>query len=83
MLAEAHVQIAQHDNALVVPPSAVVRGEQGASVYVVQDEVATRTRVRTGLEQTDGVEILDGVREGQIVLTSSVYGLGEKAKLAK
>ena len=36
-----------------------------------------------GIEKTDGIEILSGVTEGQTVLTSAVYGLGEKAKLAK
>ena len=41
------------------------------------------TDVTVGLEQPDAVEILSGLTEGQTVLTSSVYGLGEKAKLAK
>jgi hypothetical protein len=29
------------------------------------------------------VEILEGVAEGQKVLTSNIHGLGDKAKLAK
>jgi len=49
----------------------------------VNADMAERTGVTTGLEKTDAVEILTGVTEGQVVLTSSVYGLGEKAKLAK
>lgn len=83
MFAEAHLQLGEHANALVVPPAAVVRGEKGASVYVVDGDTAVRTAVRTGLEQTDAIEILEGLRDGQVVLTSSVYGLGEKAKLAR
>jgi len=38
--------------------------------------------VKVGLEKPDAFEILSGVQEGQTILVSSVYGLGEKAKLA-
>jgi membrane fusion protein, multidrug efflux system len=82
MFAEAHVRLAQHANALVVPPSAIVRDQEGAVVYVLSGDIAQRTPVKIGLEKSDAVEILSGVKEGQTVLTSSVYGLGEKAKVA-
>jgi RND family efflux transporter MFP subunit len=83
VFAEARLQLAEHANALVVPPSAIVRNEEGAAVYVVQGDIAQRTPVKVGLEQPGAVEILEGVTEGQTVLTSSVYGLGDKARLAK
>jgi RND family efflux transporter MFP subunit len=83
MFAEAHVALEEHRDALVVPPPAVVRLDEGAVVYVVTGDTAQRTAVKVGLEKPDAVEILDGLKEGQTVLTSSVYGLGEKAKLAK
>ncbi len=82
MFAEAHVTLEQRD-ALVVPPSALVRTPDAAYVYVVSGDLAQRTEVKVGLEKPDGVEIVSGVKAGQPVLTSSVYGLGEKAKLAK
>ena len=83
MFAQARVQLDQHANALVVPPPALVRDQRGTAVYVVSGDTAERTPVTVGLEQPDAVEILSGVEDGQTVLTSSVYGLGEKAKLAK
>ena len=83
MFAEAHVALAEHKDALVVPPPAVVRIDEGAVVYVVTGDMAQRTTVKVGLEKPDAVEILEGLKEGQTVLTSSVYGLGEKAKLAR
>jgi membrane fusion protein (multidrug efflux system) len=81
MFAEARLQIEEHADALVVPPSAVVKTDAGAAVYIVSEGSATRTLVTVGLQQPDGVEILSGVEAGQRVLTSAVYGLGEKAKL--
>ena len=82
MFAEARLQLAEHPNVLVVPPPALVKNEDGAFVYVVTGNVAQRTPVMIGLETSSGVEVRSGVSEGQTVLTSSVYGLGEKATLA-
>jgi membrane fusion protein (multidrug efflux system) len=83
MFAEARIAIAEHPNALVVPPTALVRDPRGAAVYVVSGDIAQRTAVKVGLEKADGVEILSGLTAGQMVLTSSVYGLGEKARVVK
>jgi membrane fusion protein (multidrug efflux system) len=82
MFAEARIELGRHDG-LAVPPGAVVRNTEGAAVYVVSADMAQRTPVKVGLETPDAVEIVEGVTEGQTVLTSSVHGLGEKAKLAK
>jgi RND family efflux transporter MFP subunit len=82
MFAEAHIALETHRDALVVPPPAVVRTGDGAAVYVVSGDTAQRTAVKAGLEKPDAVEILSGLEDGQTVLVSSVYGLGEKAKIA-
>jgi HlyD family secretion protein len=82
MFAEARLQLAEHPNVLVVPPAALVKNDDGTFVYVVNGNTAQRTPVMIGLETASGVEITSGVTEGQMVLTSSVYGLGEKATLA-
>ena len=82
LFAEARVQTVQHVNALVVPPSALVRDDSGPAVYVVTADTAQRTPVTVGIEKGDAIEIVSGVQDGQTVLTSSVHGLGEKAKLA-
>jgi len=83
MFAEGRIPIQERRGVLVVPPSAVSKTDEGPFVYVVSGEVASRTPVKLGLETTDGVELLSGVKEGQKVLTSSVHGLGERARLAK
>ena len=84
MFAETRLRLSSHAGALVVPPSAVVRGQDGsAAVYVVSSDLAQRTAVQVGIEKPDETEILSGVQEGQTVLSSAVYGLGDKARLAK
>jgi RND family efflux transporter MFP subunit len=82
MFVQAQVGLSVHRDVLTVPPSAVSKGEHAAAVYVVAGDTATRTEVRLGIETTAAVEVLDGVKEGQRILTSSVHGLGERARLA-
>jgi membrane fusion protein (multidrug efflux system) len=83
MFGEGRLELAEHRNVLVVPPSAVVKRDAAAFVYVVTGDTAERRPVKIGLEQADAVEVLSGLTAGQTVLTSAVYGLGEKAKLAR
>jgi RND family efflux transporter MFP subunit len=83
MFAQVHVGLSERKQVLTVPPTAVAKSDEGAAVYVVAGDVATRTKVKLGLETTDAVEILDGVKDGQKVLTSAVHGLGERARLAQ
>jgi len=83
MFAQVHVGLSERKGVLTVPPSAVAKGEAGTAVYVVAGNLATRTTVTLGLETSDAVEILDGVTEGQKILTSAVHGLGERARLAQ
>jgi len=82
MFVQAQVGLSVHKGALTVPPSAVSKGEEDAVVYVVTGETATRTKVKLGIETGAAVEVLDGVKEGQKILTSAIHGLGERARLA-
>lgn len=82
LFAEAHVRLAEHAAALVVPTTALVRDDSGAAVYVVNGTTATRTTVTTGLEQEGRTEVLTGVTEGQRILVSGVHGLGPAVTLA-
>jgi membrane fusion protein (multidrug efflux system) len=84
MFAQATVRLEQHDNAIVVPAAALVRDDQGAAaVYVLDGDTARRTPVTTGIEERDRVEIVQGLRDGQTILTSGVHGLGDAVKIAK
>jgi len=82
MFVQAQVGLSERKGALTVPPSAVSKGEDEAAVYVVAGDTAARTKVTLGLETSSAIEVLDGVKEGQKILTSAVHGLGERARLA-
>jgi RND family efflux transporter MFP subunit len=82
MFAQVHIALGEKKGVLTVPPSAISKSEGVAAVYVVDKDVATRTKVTLGLETADAVEIVSGLKEGQTILTSAVHGLGEQARLA-
>jgi len=82
MFLSAQVPIETHAGALVVPPQAVYRDEEGQPhVYRVEGENATAVPVQVGIESRDRVELLSGVQAGETVILSGGYGLGEKAKV--
>ncbi len=83
LFAQARIPADQHNDALVVPASAVTRDTEGPAVYVLNGDTAERTAVKLGIETPEAVEILSGVTEGQVVLTTNVHGLGDKVKVAK
>ena len=82
MFAELRVALRTRPGALSVPVSALVRGEDGPAVYAVAGDLATRTPIKVGLETPEAVEVLSGLKQGQVVLVSSVHGLRATARLA-
>jgi RND family efflux transporter MFP subunit len=82
MFARVSIALSEKKGVLTVPPSAVSKGEAENVVYVVDKDMAVRTKVTLGLETPEAVEILSGLKEGQKILTSAIHGLGERARLA-
>jgi multidrug efflux pump subunit AcrA (membrane-fusion protein) len=76
MSATASVVTARRDAALVVPRSAVKAGATFLLVVDATDRVHKQP-VKLGLQSEDGVEILDGLKEGQLVITSNLNDLRE------
>lgn len=69
-------------NALVVPASAVVTGQQGQYVYVVSDSLTAQQRP-VSVERTAGslMVIASGLREGERVVTDGQSRLTPNAKV--
>jgi multidrug efflux pump subunit AcrA (membrane-fusion protein) len=63
-----------------VPRSAVAYGTAGTSLQVVQDRIVESRNVRVGLSSDKDAEIMDGVKEGDLVVAHAGTSLrdGEK-----
>jgi Cu(I)/Ag(I) efflux system membrane fusion protein len=70
MLGEGRIQVVL-PNVLAVPKSAVVYPGASAWVYVEQDAGSYQRRpIRLGQEADDGWEVLSGLKEGELVVTT-------------
>ncbi len=82
MFLSASIPLETHSNALVVPPQAIYRDEQGQPhIFSIEGDNATAVPVKLGIENADKVELLSGGKEGETVILAGGYGLGDKAKI--
>ncbi len=59
-------------------PQAAVRGDEGAAyVMVLEGDRVRKVEVGTGMLGDDGIEITDGLNDGQLVVTKGNFGLAD------
>jgi RND family efflux transporter MFP subunit len=89
MYAEVTVKLAERPNALGVPTAAIrtIAGGKQEVAVVDSSGVIEIRKVRTGLESDVAVEIVDGVKEGELVVVGShsqmIPGSKVKAKIER
>lgn len=82
MTLSVEVETGRREQALALPLAAL-RQAQGdtASVLVAVDGVAQERRLRLGLRTLAAVEVLDGLRAGDAVLTSTALKAGQRVSV--
>ena len=74
-------------NAIIIPYDAVYYETEGSYVYTVKDGHAVKTYVTTGIFDDERIEIVDGITEEDIIITSwsprLIDGAQVDAKVAK
>ena len=71
------------ENALKVPASAILTGEDGSKSLMVigADGAAHKKAVQLGIQDSDDVQIVSGLTTGDMVITTGSYGLDEGTKV--
>jgi RND family efflux transporter MFP subunit len=77
MYARVKLTVERRPDALTVPRSAVVDTEGKRGVFVIQDNAAHFLEVQSGLSDGTRIEIVDGLKEGQQVITTGALALRE------
>ena len=85
MYARVRLTVDRRPDALTVPRNAVVDLEGKRGVFFVEDQIAKFVEVKTGLSDTDRIEIVEGLTEGQRVITTGALALrnGDRVALVK
>lgn len=76
-MAEVTLQLPLRAQVLVVPPAGLVRQGGKSGVFVIDDGRARFRAVKVGARTETGVEILDGIAEGDWVITQTTKPLTE------
>ena len=84
MYARVRLTVERRANALTVPRNALVDMSGRRGVFVVEEQTARFQEVRTGLQDAERVEVIDGIAEGQRVVTTGALALrdGDRVILA-
>jgi membrane fusion protein (multidrug efflux system) len=80
LFARADLGVALRRGVVIVPPEAVLQRSTGPVIFVVgADERVARREVKLGAFHRDGVEVAEGVRAGELVVTRGHGGLVDGA----
>jgi RND family efflux transporter MFP subunit len=69
------VQVARADNALLVPPAALVQTATGTAVWIARNGKAERRPISAGIVTDAAVQVLSGLSSGDAVIISGAEGL--------
>ncbi|MFC1583040.1 efflux RND transporter periplasmic adaptor subunit [Candidatus Neomarinimicrobiota bacterium] len=75
---EVSVEVEKRMGSLVVPRSALIDGN---TVFVIRDDTAYQTPIVLGLMTPDLIEVVSGLREGDIVIVEGSYTLADSSKV--
>lgn len=82
MYAEVALALRRHANALVIPPSALVSDSSSKAVFVIDQNVARKVPVKTGIDDGIWVEVTEGLTgsEDVVVVGKSRLADGKPVK---
>jgi membrane fusion protein, multidrug efflux system len=78
---QVDIDAEQHANVVIVPAGALVREGEETAVFVLMGDKAQRRVVRVGLTDGAALEIVSGVKAGEMVIVEGQNGLPDAAKV--
>ena len=81
MFVNAFIVTDVHENAILIPKTAIVYENEAKNVFVVKDSTAHKITLNVGFEDHEKVESLAGINEGDKVIVVGQAGLKDKTKV--
>jgi RND family efflux transporter MFP subunit len=82
MYARVRLTVERRPDALTVPSNAVVDADGKRGVFMVKDQIAKFVETKVGLSDGERIEIVDGLREGDRVITTGALALRDGDRVA-
>ena len=81
IFAKVNLQLGKNDNALLVPSQAIIPTARNKQVILFKGDSALYTVVETGIRDSAFVQVLNGVKIGDTVVTSGLMAVRPNAKI--
>jgi len=81
MFVNVHIVTATHENAILIPKTAIVYENEAMNVFIVRDSLAHKLVLDVGFQDHEKVESLSGIQEGDKVIVVGQAGLKDKTKV--
>jgi RND family efflux transporter MFP subunit len=79
---QVDIDAEQHTNVVIIPAAALVREGEETAVFVAIGDKAQRRPVQIGLSDGTDIEIVSGLKAGEMVIVDGQAGLPDDAKIA-
>jgi RND family efflux transporter MFP subunit len=81
MFVNAHIITDTHENAVLIPKTAIVYENELMNIFVVKDSVAHKIELKVGFQDHEKVEALEDIEEGDKVIVVGQAGLKDQTKV--
>jgi RND family efflux transporter MFP subunit len=81
MFVKADIEVARRDSAIVISKEIIVSGNRGKSVFIVEKGAVRERIITTGLENETSVEVLEGLKKNERVVTKGFETLRNSSKV--
>ncbi len=81
MFVNTHIVTDTHENATLIPKTAVVYENENLYVYVVRDSLAHKIKLDVGYQDFEKVEALSRIQPGEKIIVVGQAGLKDQAKV--
>lgn len=81
MFVNVHIITETHDDAVLIPKTAIVYENEYMNVYVVRDSVARKIQLNAGFQNYQYIEALSQISEGEKVIVVGQAGLKDSTKV--
>jgi RND family efflux transporter MFP subunit len=82
MFIKAFILSEKKDGTIVIPKETVISRQDGKVVFTVENGIATEKKITTGLETTDVIEVVSGLKVNDRLVISGFETLRNKSKVS-
>jgi membrane fusion protein (multidrug efflux system) len=81
MFVKADIEVARRDSAIVISKEIILSGNRGKTVYIVEKGAARDRIITTGLENETMVEVIEGLKKNDRIVTKGFETLRGNSKV--